>query len=664
MVKVKHKWTKILLVIIIVITMLVVVPSILVFALYSCNGVKSADPAKIDNSAKVKKIENVYVTTRSNGKPTHTIVDVTLKNGEGKGYGRENIEDYSTLDDILISSNGIKPETADSGDITWEANGYNVSYTGTTKQDPPVTMNIKYYLNGKEVQGKDLYGEDGKLKIVMKFKSNVKETIEVKGEEQEVKVPFLCLVGMELTNKSFTGVTINNGKVIKTGKFRSVAGLASAGVSKSMSASMTAAGISDTIIIEGNIKDYKGNQIITYTTPDFFDKVPASKLKAINNANKKVRQLDRATLRVQKGAIKVSKACRTVHKYNKQLANGTEKAAKGSKQLSDGVKKTLKQLDKATTKLSDAAKLVSTCVKYASQQVNQEGGLKDQADGIAAYLTNQPVAGQTASTTLNEFVEESIDELEDAKKELEDERATLRTEKSLNPDGSQDDSDRTISAINESIKIIDESIEKQKEVMYPKDEPSLEDATIGYVMGERAKDHADKVDKLGDFLNGETQITEEDIPEDLKKLLKENGYDPKDIADFPGLEDASAGVTAGLFEEGGAIREQLSGKKGTVTGGAKELVDAMRKLDKGAGKLDKGSAKLSKGAEALARGTGKYYQQAIKKIINIYDDNIKALAEDINKGKKAARKYETFSGKSGDMKDKMTFLYYTNVCGE
>ena len=56
-------------------------------------------------------------------------------------------------------------------------------------------MDIKYYLDDKEVDGADLSGKTGKVKIVINYTNNT--------SLNGTKVPFVVLTGMVLENDTF-----------------------------------------------------------------------------------------------------------------------------------------------------------------------------------------------------------------------------------------------------------------------------------------------------------------------------------------------------------------------------------------------------------------------------------------------------------------------------
>ena len=92
----------------------------------------------------VSKQETVYVNASASGTPQEITVSDWLKNSASSG----NLSDVSDLKDI---KNVKGDETFDgSGDkITWNADGSDIYYQGTSTKQSPVSIKLTYYLDDK-----------------------------------------------------------------------------------------------------------------------------------------------------------------------------------------------------------------------------------------------------------------------------------------------------------------------------------------------------------------------------------------------------------------------------------------------------------------------------------------------------------------------------------
>ena len=108
------------------------------------------------------KDETVYVLAHADGSTRKIIVSDRLSNPSGAG----SILDVSTLTDIL-NVKGDEPFTADDKDLTWAADGADISYQGESTEALPVGVKVSYTLDGKEISAEDLAGKSGK--VTMRF---------------------------------------------------------------------------------------------------------------------------------------------------------------------------------------------------------------------------------------------------------------------------------------------------------------------------------------------------------------------------------------------------------------------------------------------------------------------------------------------------------------
>ena len=107
----------------------------------------NADAASVNT-----KEETVYVITDDTGSQTELIVSDHIVNKTGSKV----INDVSSLKDIENVKGDEKYTQKKDGTLTWEAGGNDIYYQGTTDRKPPVSMEIKYFLDGKEVKAEDL----------------------------------------------------------------------------------------------------------------------------------------------------------------------------------------------------------------------------------------------------------------------------------------------------------------------------------------------------------------------------------------------------------------------------------------------------------------------------------------------------------------------------
>lgn len=174
------------------------------------------------------KEETVYLITDANGNVTKTIVSGWLKNGSKSNE----IQDVSDLSDIE-NVKGDETFTQDGEKLTWQANGEDIYYQGTTDKETPITQKVTYYLDGTEISPEELAGKSGNVTIRFDYTNNAKTTAKINGKKEQVNVPFTVVSGL-IFDDSFRNVTVNHGKVLSDGSKNVVVGFAMPGLKENL----------------------------------------------------------------------------------------------------------------------------------------------------------------------------------------------------------------------------------------------------------------------------------------------------------------------------------------------------------------------------------------------------------------------------------------------
>ena len=105
------------------------------------------------------KEETVYTNLNYDG-----TVEKTIVNNHISDLDKGKVTDDTELKKLL-NINGKETYTENNGIITWNAKGKDIYYQGTTDKELPITVDAKYYLDGKEMKAKKLVGKKGKVTI-------------------------------------------------------------------------------------------------------------------------------------------------------------------------------------------------------------------------------------------------------------------------------------------------------------------------------------------------------------------------------------------------------------------------------------------------------------------------------------------------------------------
>ena len=174
------------------------------------------------------KEETVYLIADANGNTKQTIVSNWLKNGSANAE----IHDETELSEIE-NVKGDETFSQSGQKLTWQANGQDIYYRGTTAKEPPISETVTYYLDGKEMKPEELAGKSGKVTIRFDYQNRAKTTAKVNGKKTEIYVPFTVMSGMIL-NDSFRNVRVNNGRVLSDGNKVVAVGIAVPGLKESL----------------------------------------------------------------------------------------------------------------------------------------------------------------------------------------------------------------------------------------------------------------------------------------------------------------------------------------------------------------------------------------------------------------------------------------------
>ena len=331
--------------------------------------------AKTDT--KVTKDETVYSILDENGNVTKNIVSDWIKSDSSLG----NIKDVSKLTNIKNIKGNEKP-SINGNNVTWDVNGDDLYYQGESKEQLPIDVNIRYELNGKVVNPKDVKGKSGDFKITIKLKNNVKKNVQINGEDRIIYTPFLTAGEILLDRDNFKDIEISAGTMLDEGNNASITFISLPGLSKSLNLSSDLnnyLNLKDEIVITGNTTNFKVPTImfaltsdITGTLEDIDGDMNFSELKSA------LQQLEDAGTELVDGA--------------KQVADGSETLNSSYSKFDDGVK----SLDSGITTLKEGSDTLANSLPTLNegamsltsglQQINE--GQQSLNSGIATYTNS------------------------------------------------------------------------------------------------------------------------------------------------------------------------------------------------------------------------------------------------------------------------------------
>lgn len=364
---------------------------------------KAEEMAAPEHSSTSGKNETVYIIKNSDG-TKKTIVSEWLKNPSGAA----SMTDVADLNDIEVVKGDAKLEKNENGNLTWNAGGADVYYSGTSKKDSPVDVDISYTLNGTKVKASDLKGKNGHLVIEINYKNSMSKTVTGKdGKEYKVYMPFIMTTGLVLDNAKFSNITAKNGEVVNDGDHTMVMGIGFPGLYDSLGLDtidfskvdadkkIERSDIPESVTIECDVKDCE--ELSAFTVAKVFD---INKIRKTYDIGKLDADIDDMTDGMKKlidgsedlhtGISKVNKGVKTLQNGTKTLSSGADSLAKGAKKLSSGTNSLAsgaKDLNDGMSKLNKALPSEADAKKLAAGSTQ----IKNAIDSMHSAAKNAPV---------------------------------------------------------------------------------------------------------------------------------------------------------------------------------------------------------------------------------------------------------------------------------
>ena len=356
--------------------------------------VYAASSDKKDNDDKLYKEETVYVNADAAGNTDEITVYNWLKNS-GDVSGK--LTDKSTLNDIK-NVKGDEKYTADGDKITWNTDGKDIYYQGTTDKELPVSVKLTYYLDGKEIQPNKLKGKSGHLKIKVNYENKSKKNVEVNGKTENMYTAFVMMTGMILPNDNFTNVTIDNGKVISDGNRSIVVGFGMPGLKESLNLDdikdaddLT---VPESMEVEADVTDFEMSSTFTVGLSDLTKDLDLDNIADMDSLQNALDELDDAALELVSGSNTLSDGTKT-------LADGVDSYTEGADTLNDAIQKYLSKDGELSGSVTEYVNGVNKVVKGVNDYAK---GTTTLANGVTSYVGGEKKLAKGAKqlTTLSD----------------------------------------------------------------------------------------------------------------------------------------------------------------------------------------------------------------------------------------------------------------------
>lgn len=323
--------------------------------------------AQSNDENPTEKTETVYSVLNSDGSISDTIVSSWLHDEDGIN----NIKETLNLKDVKNIKSNEKP-SKDGNTYTWNAKGNDVYYEGTATKQLPVSVKLRYELDGQEMSAKDMEGKSGHLKLTISFTNNYSEVKNINGKSIVIHPSYLAGGMLNMSTGNFTNVKCESGKIVNDGTnemlaFANIPGLNETLKSAGLDKVNNQLGISDDVTVEADVNNFDLGSIMVGMTNEIDLASELGEIGSVSELTDGIDQLIEADDQLIDGS--------------KQLYDGTTQLKEQAAPLT-GSSDQVRQLSAGAIQLNDGVKALQTGLTAYTNGVSALDAGVDQLYGI------------------------------------------------------------------------------------------------------------------------------------------------------------------------------------------------------------------------------------------------------------------------------------------
>lgn len=336
-----------------------------------------------------EKTETVYSVLNSDGSISDTIVSSWLHDEDGIN----NIKETLNLTDVKNIKSNEKP-SKDGNTYTWNAKGNDVYYEGTATKQLPVSVKLRYELDGQEISANDIQGKSGHLKLTISFTNNYSQVKNINGKSIVIHPSYLAGGMLNMSTGKFSNVKCESGKIVNDGTnemlaFANIPGLNETLRSAGLDKVNNQLGISDDVTVEADVNDFDLGSIMVGMTNEIDLASELGEIGSVSELTDGIDQLIEADDQLIDGSKQLYDGTTQLKEQAAPLTGSSDQVrqlSSGAIQLNDGVK----ALQTGITQYTAGASAINEGVNqlYAIPQ-----GAAKISEGITTYKTESLVSG-------------------------------------------------------------------------------------------------------------------------------------------------------------------------------------------------------------------------------------------------------------------------------
>ena len=390
-----------------------------------------------------EKTETVYSVLNSDGSISDTIVSSWLHDEDGIN----NIKETLNLKDVKNIKSNEKP-SKDGNTYTWNAKGNDVYYEGTATKQLPVSVKIRYELDGQEMSAKDMEGKSGHLKLTISFTNNYSEVKNINGKSIVIHPSYLAGGMLNMSTGNFTNVKCESGKIVNDGTnemlaFANIPGLNETLKSAGLDKVNNQLGISDEVTVEADVNDFDLGSIMVGMTNEIDLASELGDIGSVSELTDGIDQLIEADDQLIDGSKQLYDGTTQLKEQAAPLVGSSDQVRQlsaGAIQLNDGVKALQTGITQYTAGASainegvnqlygipqNVGLIQSAVTTSTEEQTSLVDGSQAVADGLGQLLDQLNGANVTASVKeMNALLDDSKTKLQGMAKTLSEDKTTL-----------------------------------------------------------------------------------------------------------------------------------------------------------------------------------------------------------------------------------------------
>ena len=399
--------------------------------------------AQSNDENPTEKTETVYSVLNSDGSISDTIVSSWLHDEDGIN----NIKETLNLTDVKNIKSNEKP-SKDGNTYTWNAKGNDVYYEGTATKQLPVSVKLRYELDGQEISANDIQGKSGHLKLTISFTNNYSKVKNINGKSIVIHPSYLAGGMLNMSTGKFSNVKCESGKIVNDGTnemlaFANIPGLNETLKSAGLDKVNNQLGISDDVTVEADVNDFDLGSIMVGMTNEIDLASELGEIGSVSELTDGIDQLMEADNQLIDGSKQLYDGTTQLKEQAAPLTGSSDQVrqlSSGAIQLNNGVKALQTGITQYTAGASainegvnqlygipqNVGLIQSAVTTSTEEQASLVDGSQAVADGLVQLLDKLNGANVTASVKeMNGLLTKSKTDLEGMAKTLGEDKTTL-----------------------------------------------------------------------------------------------------------------------------------------------------------------------------------------------------------------------------------------------